>query len=84
MTVGAQTFVLASAQDAVRLKRECVLAARRGGAMVAVRSATGDEVEVLISPGLPVLFDTVELQAYVDGEDGSTESSFEWEYTSTP
>ena len=80
MFVASRTFVLESGREAGRLKLECVRAARRGGGVVTVASVDGERVEVLITAGLAVFFDTVALQPHVDCEDEAP--FFEWEYAS--
>jgi hypothetical protein len=82
MFVASRTFVLDSGREAVRLKLDCVRAARRGGGVVAVATADGERVEVLITPGLAVFFDTLALQPHEDCEEDA--SAFEWEYASLP
>lgn len=79
MTVVSRTFVLASAQEATRVKLACIRAARRGGGVVSITAADGERVEVLITPGLPVYFDTVALHPDADCDD--EQPSFEWEYS---
>jgi hypothetical protein len=80
MFVASRTFVLESGREAARLKLECVRAARRGGGVVAVATADGERVEVLITPGLAVFFDTFALQPHADCEED--QPVFEWEYAS--
>jgi hypothetical protein len=79
MTVESRTFFLESGREAARLKMECVRAARRGGGVVTVGTADGEHVEVLVTPGLAVFFDTLSLQPDVDCEED--QPSLEWEYT---
>ena len=79
MTVASRTFVLASGGEAARVKLACIRAARRGGGVVSVSTVDGERLEVLITPGLPVYFDTLALQPGADCDD--EQPTFEWEYS---
>jgi hypothetical protein len=58
--ISDQTFVLAAGQDIPALKAQIVAASRPGGGFVDFTSVSRGLISVLISPHLPVRFETVE------------------------
>lgn len=55
VTLGPHSYPLRPGTNARRLESRIVAAMRRGAGIVRLRLATGDEVDAVVTPGLPVL-----------------------------
>ncbi|MBT1636794.1 hypothetical protein [Clavibacter michiganensis] len=73
MHISGRDYVLADDQDPGDVQRRALAAVRAGGAMVRVGLAGARVVDVLVSPGIPLVFLTVDLPE--DDELGATLTS---------
>lgn len=77
LTIGERRFQLTSEARVSQLEHELLTAMRAGGGMVVIPAAGQDEVHALVTPGLPLVFessDQIESSAYSDEADVSYES----------
>jgi len=72
MQIGGRDHTLADDQDVGELQRRALAAVREGGALIRVPLAGGRAADVLVSPGLPLVFLTVDVP---DDDDDSASTS---------
>lgn len=76
ITVGGKRYALAQGRAVDGVKAAAVAAVRTGGDLVDIVVLGNREVSVLISPGVPVQFETVEIPED-DRDDGDLRAPFE-------
>jgi hypothetical protein len=75
--VAGRDFALASEAEFERVKQACVAAARRGGDIVPFDGIGGRRIELLVTPGIALTFERVDVPAYeaMPAQDLATQSA---------
>ncbi|NII52119.1 hypothetical protein [Frigoribacterium endophyticum] len=76
MTVNDTAYLLAQDQDTARIEAESVSAAQGGGAILHVTVVGNRTLDVLVTPGVAVTFETVDVDDD-DRDDGDTNAPYD-------
>lgn len=76
MNVDGTSYALAQGQDTAAIKEEVVRAARDGAGLVTVTLYGNRALDVVVTPGVPITFETEEVRAEIRN-DGDLHTPFE-------